>query len=494
MENEKGQVALFEDEEKAGRPLPRGRDELNLAEFPLAALSDRIPEGKKSLVFEDRIWDKGAKQWVDRKLTITGSEEKGLPTFKDDEVLTAMIQCSAANGFTSKTVPYRQADIVRYLGWRDEGWSYRRVKEALERWVSVTLEYKNAWWNQDEKLWMDERFHIISNLTTVSKDDGTKQNAFVWNDIIWKSLQQGYVKSLDLNALQSLHRPTAKRLYRLLDKRFYKDPVQKFDLAKLGYGKLGLSRAGGVSKLKQKLAEPIKELEELGFLKPATKEERFCSIGKGHWEVIFEKARGEHLLESKPKTKLEAKLEGLGLDEKAANRLILEYPEEFLWHKLEVLDYLLGLNDEKTPQNPVGFFIASLKKNYGDPSGFKKETKSEENFSKKEDEKRELREWAKKKFEEGRLDPTAEEESPFQSWEELNEVWINALQVVALPEAVKERWLQSLVPVDLRAGILEVVTPTQFMRDYVDRFSPKIKDAWRDNAHVLKTVVFLAKE
>ena len=36
-----------------------GRDEMNLAEFPLATLADRAPRGCKTLVFEDRIWDRG---------------------------------------------------------------------------------------------------------------------------------------------------------------------------------------------------------------------------------------------------------------------------------------------------------------------------------------------------------------------------------------------------------------------------------------------------
>ena len=35
-----------------------GRDEMNLAEFPLATLADRVPQGCKTLVFEDRIWDR----------------------------------------------------------------------------------------------------------------------------------------------------------------------------------------------------------------------------------------------------------------------------------------------------------------------------------------------------------------------------------------------------------------------------------------------------
>jgi hypothetical protein len=37
--------------------MENGRDELNLADFPFAALSDRVPLDQKSLVFEDTGWD-----------------------------------------------------------------------------------------------------------------------------------------------------------------------------------------------------------------------------------------------------------------------------------------------------------------------------------------------------------------------------------------------------------------------------------------------------
>ena len=45
-----------------------GRDEMNLAEFPLAALADRVAQGQTTLVFEDTVWDKRAGQEVTRRL------------------------------------------------------------------------------------------------------------------------------------------------------------------------------------------------------------------------------------------------------------------------------------------------------------------------------------------------------------------------------------------------------------------------------------------
>ena len=61
-----------------------GKDELNLAEFPLCALGDRRDPTQKTLLFEDTIWD--GTRHVPRQLTITGSDAYGLPTALDDEV------------------------------------------------------------------------------------------------------------------------------------------------------------------------------------------------------------------------------------------------------------------------------------------------------------------------------------------------------------------------------------------------------------------------
>src|SRR3989304_4460220 len=66
-------------------PNNMGRDEMNLAEFPLATLADRAPRGCKTLVFEDRIRGRGQGQHQVKRLTISASDKYGLPTAADDE-------------------------------------------------------------------------------------------------------------------------------------------------------------------------------------------------------------------------------------------------------------------------------------------------------------------------------------------------------------------------------------------------------------------------
>src|SRR5690242_8559095 len=120
-----------------------GRDELNLAEFPIAVLSDRAPHGQNTLEFQDTIRDPATGKLVQRKLTITAPEKYGLPTATDDEVLLGLIQLSKLRGnLNERTVNFSRYEIIRLLGWRETGPSYHRLEESLDRWMSVYLSYE----------------------------------------------------------------------------------------------------------------------------------------------------------------------------------------------------------------------------------------------------------------------------------------------------------------------------------------------------------------
>ena len=76
-----------------------GRDEMNLAEFPITLLTDYPPEGVKMLVFEGRHG----------KLTVVGSEDLGLPTAPDSDVIVALLHLTKTrNDFTDPTVSFSQ--------------------------------------------------------------------------------------------------------------------------------------------------------------------------------------------------------------------------------------------------------------------------------------------------------------------------------------------------------------------------------------------------
>ena len=215
-----------------------GRDELNIAEFPLTLLTDRAPPDLKSLEFADRIWDKSQGAYVMRRLTVTGSERYGLPTAIDDEGIVGLIQLTHASGFTSRVVSFSRHELIRLLGWRNEGKSYRRVDTSLRRWLGVTLYYEKAWRDKELAAWVDEHFHLLERVTIRER-----HSSFTWNEVPYRSFQAGNLKRLDMDRYRGLSLSVSKRLYRFLDKRFYHRRQLTFDLKSLAFEHLGLSRA-----------------------------------------------------------------------------------------------------------------------------------------------------------------------------------------------------------------------------------------------------------
>ena len=66
-----------------------GRDEMNLAEFPITLLTDRVPKDQKEAVYQDEIYDERTGRTLTRKLTIQAGNY-GLTTAVDDEIILAL--------------------------------------------------------------------------------------------------------------------------------------------------------------------------------------------------------------------------------------------------------------------------------------------------------------------------------------------------------------------------------------------------------------------
>lgn len=356
-----------------------GKDELNLAEFPLCSLADRLASGQKTMVYEDRIWDANRAEMITRKLTITGSDEYGLPTAHDDEVLLGLIQLSKLGGFTERRVNFTRYQLIRLLGWRDESKSYARIALSLNRWVGVTLYYDHAWWNRAEQCWVDEKFHVLDNVTLFDRErarpgQGTFQfSSFGWNDVLFRSFAAGNLKSLDFEFFKQLDSAVAKRLYRFLDKRFFHRPRYEFNLKELCWEHVGLSRNYDATDLKRKLRPGILELELAGFLDPLPDTERFRKVSCGDWRVVFAKASSGSRNDQKPPPALDglaAALAERGVTASTARALCAELPEERIRSQLEVFDWLVAQKDKRLTRNPAGFLVSSIRSEYAPPRAF----------------------------------------------------------------------------------------------------------------------------
>ena len=241
-----------------------GKDEMNLAEFPITLLADRVPKGQKSIEYQDRIFDEKSGKAIIRKVTIKAPEEpngqSGLPTAVDDDVILGLIQLTKmTNGFTSQEVEFSRLELIRLLGWPDSGDSYRRLTVSLKRWLSVTLLYENAWRDNRKGTWTTIGFHILDNIElndtrAIGEQGELFPSKIVWNKVVFESFKSGYLKSLDYGLYLKLRLQTSKRMYRFLSKRMYRNPAVELDLRDFAIAHIGLSPsyASNAGKLKER--------------------------------------------------------------------------------------------------------------------------------------------------------------------------------------------------------------------------------------------------
>lgn len=371
------------------------KDELNLAEFPIAALADRVPDGQLSLVFEDVLEQRDAPPIV-RRLTIMGTQKHGLPTALDDEVMVGLIQLTKRrNNFMDPRVTFSRYELIELLGWPQSGQSYERIEEALHRWVGVVLMYENAWWDNAAKSWVDENFHILDNVTLYDRERrklpgkaAAKRSArrsseaplplssFRWNEVIFRSFQAGNLKQLDLEFYLSLKLPTTKRMFRFLDKRFYRRERLDFDLKTFACEHVGLSRYYKPTELKRRMKPALDELEEKGFLEPLSVEERYSFRSKGEWRVLFIRgpyARDEDGEGPEPAAEAAALVEALterGVTAKVAGSLVSKCDPGRIRTKIEVFDWLQQNEDARIGRNAAGYLVASIRADYDAPGDF----------------------------------------------------------------------------------------------------------------------------
>jgi plasmid replication initiation protein len=356
-----------------------GRDEMNLAEFPIAILASRPDASLKTVQFTDRIWDKGRDAWVSRRLTISASDRYGLPTALDDEVILGLIQLTREEGFVDRRVPFSRYNLIRLLGWRNEGKSYSRLETSLKRWLGVTFFYENAWWDKTAQSWVDENFHILERVSIYDRKrrlncSGMAEPAlsmFVWNEVVFRSFQSGYLKQIDMKLFRHLKSPIAKRLYRLLDKRFYHKSQWAFDLRELACEHVGLGRNYDTAQLKRKLLPAIGELEAIGYIKTLATADRFVRIREGQWQVSFTKAtkRPNPTMDDSDRD-VRQRLMDYGVNSAVARELAKSYPPEQIRQHIKVLDWLMKQANERSPKNPAGYLVQSIRAGYNLPEGF----------------------------------------------------------------------------------------------------------------------------
>jgi hypothetical protein len=352
-----------------------GKDELNIAEFPIAALANRINPDVKTITYEDEIRDQSTGELVPRKLTITGSDLYGLPTSFDDEVILGLINLSKLQGFQDNVVAFNRHQVISVLGWNNDDYYYKRIKESINRWLGVTLYYDNAWRDKGAAEWKSGGFHLIES---VRWGESGQPSEIIWGKEVFRSFTKGNLKALDLELYRKLSTPTARRIYRFLDKRFFQRSKWKFDLNKFAYHKIGLSQTAykDVAQLKRQLRAAIKQLEEAEIIMPCPDNERFRKVARGKWDIYFERfsrtRQSDLAIRVEDVSELESKLVNLGVGRTVAKRLLAEFGDDRVRERLNWYEYRLAKKMTGGIKTMAGYLVKSVSDSeFAPPEGYR---------------------------------------------------------------------------------------------------------------------------
>ena len=357
-----------------------GRDEMNLAEFPIALLTDRAAKGQKTLYFEDGHG----------RLTVTGSDAFGLPTAVDTDVIVALIYLTKQRtNFKDAKVNFSFYELIRLLNWPDDGKSYQRLKASFSRWVGVSLHYDKCWWNNRLKAYTDAQIHIIESVELLGREAIRKSRSaeqmdlefshFTWNRKFIESCQADNLRQLDLDTYFSLKSAVSKRLYRFLGKRFYLQADWTFDLKEIAFERVGLSRsyASDAGKIKEKIQPAIDELEAIGFLQPANRDDRYTRLDRGRWTIRLAR-RSPALARQEPASPAPAvevdspqvaELVRHGVTRSKAVELVETNPSDRIATQLEILAWFLETKPEKIA-DPAAWLVTAIRGDHAAPKGF----------------------------------------------------------------------------------------------------------------------------
>lgn len=423
-----------------------GKDEMNLAEFPITLLADR--KGVSIIVREVPTRDEQTGMMVLRKVTVSGSELYGLPSAQDNLILLGLIYLTKrANNFRERRVEFSRSEIIKVLGWPDSGQSYTRIELSLKRWANVFVLYENAWWEKPRQTYSSKGFGIIDDFeihdgSAVRASSALKSN-IAWNEVFFQSLEAGFVRTIDLKLLLRLRYPSSQQMYRFLGKHFYHSPSLTLDLRTFACEHVGLDRGyKDNGKLKEKLQPAIEELEGIGFLEPMSREDRYAKVGPGQWTITLRRRADLELgdepidaagpLSGPEPTEQEKALIDRGVTPATAAELALAHAADRIAAKVEVFDWLVERKDRRVSKNPAGYLAESIRKDYALPRGFESEAQRRERAAALEEQRRKVEDARRKAAEDQRTREDADAARVRAYWDGLSRPGRERLQAEAL--------------------------------------------------------------
>ena len=268
------------------------KSEVNLLKFPIFALSRQGAKKPSKIEYGDSI-TRGDER-IDFFWRVSANVQYGFPGTFDKKVFKAIEQIINQNGW-SDTKPIQNPvvfsiyQICKIIKIKDSGKNIKAIKESFKRLVLTGIESQGAFYQKGKKQSLYENtFHLFESIIFRDEklSDGTTAdtNYLFLGKIYLESLNAFYVKKIDYKYYQGLKSDIARRLYEILDIKFYglKRHCVSIDYEKL-CALLPIKQQQKYSDAKRYLKPAHDELTKTNFLKAVEWEK----VSRREWQIKY---------------------------------------------------------------------------------------------------------------------------------------------------------------------------------------------------------------
>jgi plasmid replication initiation protein len=346
-------LTLFEFE---GGPLIQV--EVNLEEAPLFMFRRRDRYGEDSTEARNTVLTKDGDR-LEQYWRITAHRDFGLPGPQDQDVFVAVMTVVSRRGGIPPDgrVSFTLYELLEILGKTHAGKNYDDLRDSLDRLSETSIYAENAFYSKEDEDFRSHRFRMWSVHFSRKKSKGraSEHHTLRFDDILVRSYNASYLKSLDSDFYYGLKRPLARSLYKLVDVK--RKEALSWSVELEGLRQL-LSMPESYkypSAIKRQLEPAHRELVEKGFLSRADFEERGQGATRANLvryrvsqRFVRERSRPAPELSDGERFATDA-LVAQGVWAQTAQELVVKHGAGHCLHYVEALPYQEGV------KNPAGW-------------------------------------------------------------------------------------------------------------------------------------------
>jgi len=386
-------------EQKSSFYQGKGKDIINLIELPLVCFQRNIipisqESGVLSIVSTNRITKHPVHGYIkvivkDNKNRIVASSLSS----SEEDLMVGLIEMTYRQGFNGRRVEFSTlSQILEYAGWSKGGKSIKKVVQSLIALKSLEIE-TDLFWDSEQKVFQWKRFNLIDEISFDHIDNHglplpmkKQKGHFLWNEIVYNEIDRGFIKSLDTDLYKKIKIAAARKLYRILDRRFYKKQTVWIPLEYLCVNILRLENYG-LWYFKRQIKKYSDELIRVGYIK-----ESWIGNQSGQDHVYFEKEGAQKdmfpaienvdIENPEVETLLEAML-SLGVGKAAASSILSSRGTDYIAKWIDCVLRGKALKSG-TIENQAAFLVAALQQEFVLPSHYLKYLEDKEDTDRRE--------------------------------------------------------------------------------------------------------------